>query len=89
MMNLTPLLGTRLELNTPPALPSNPALVFRKSDPGSSSVFGISFDDLSTHILLAGATGSGKTNAILHMIRRLKMTMTSDDVMLVFDYQLQ
>ena len=85
MQNLTPLLGTRLELNVPPVVPTNPAIVFRKGDPRSPSAFGLSYDDLSTHILLAGATGSGKTNAILHMIRRLKMSMTPDDVMLVFD----
>lgn len=85
MQNIKPLLGTRLELNAPPPLPNNPAIVFCTHSSRNSTAFGIRFEDLSTHILLAGATGSGKTNAILHMIRQLKQIMTPDDVMLIFD----
>ena len=36
-------------------------------------------------LLLIGATGTGKTNALLHMITQLKRGMGAQDVMLVFD----
>ena len=80
-----PLLGSLLEANLPPAVPKDPALQFRGSGVKGAAAFGISREALSTHLLLAGATGSGKTNAALHIVRQLKKAMTADDVMLIFD----
>ena len=55
---------------------------------GGGRSFGITQEQLSTHCLLLGATGSGKTNAILHLIRQLKASMGLQDAMLVFDSKL-
>lgn len=81
MINSKLLFGTSLAMNTPLRLSTPPAITFR----GGGATFGISEEDLSTHILLAGATGSGKTNVMLHMITKLKPKMSPEDVMLVFD----
>lgn len=45
----------------------------------------LSTEDLSTHILNMGATGSGKTNVIYEMTRQIKSRLTSYDAMIVFD----
>ncbi|MDO4621243.1 MAG: type IV secretion system DNA-binding domain-containing protein [Lachnospiraceae bacterium] len=52
---------------------------------GNPGVWAIDEGLLSRHMLMLGAIGSGKSNAIYHMIRRLRSTMTSDDVMFIFD----
>lgn len=40
---------------------------------------------LARHILALGAIGSGKSNAMFHIVRAIRKTMTDDDVMIVFD----
>ena len=45
----------------------------------------LSPEDLSTHVLFLGTTGSGKTNAIRHLLRAVRAEMSSDDVMVIFD----
>lgn len=52
---------------------------------GQKSAFGLSEEMLSKHLLLAGGTGSGKTNLFYHIVKQLKSQMTADDVMLIFD----
>lgn len=84
-MKLIPLQGTCLELNTPPTISESESMVFCGHGAMNTKSFGISFEDLSTHVLLAGGTGSGKTNLILHMIKKIKEIMTANDVMLIFD----
>lgn len=42
-------------------------------------------DLMSRHILLLGGIGSGKTNAMNHLIRNTLSTLTNDDVVLIFD----
>lgn len=81
-MNSKVIYGYSLMENPPFPRSSNPAIRMR-GDGGVT--FDISWDQLSTHVLLAGSTGSGKTNAILQMIAKLKANMTPDDVMLIFD----
>jgi len=71
----------------PPSLPVSPA---RCSFPGKAANgqptrVPLSDDVLSKHVLFLGEIGSGKTNAILHLISQLRRSMTSDDVMLIFD----
>lgn len=85
MLNVKPLLGTLLEANPPPAVPPSPAVLLRGSGICGKASLGIPREVLSTHILFAGATGSGKTNAALHLVSQLKKSMTKEDVMLVFD----
>lgn len=42
-------------------------------------------DLFSKHFMLLGATGSGKSNFMYHLIRQTKSAMTDKDVMIVFD----
>ncbi len=42
-------------------------------------------DIFSKHFLLLGATGSGKSNFMYHLIRETKKQMTGNDVMVIFD----
>ena len=78
------LYGCRVTENPIPTINANPSIVLT----GNGKRFGISRDQLSTHCLLLGSTGTGKTNAILHFVKQLKASMKSDDVMLVFDSKL-
>ncbi len=78
------LYGSRVDENPVPAMRARPAAVLA----GGGRSFGITQEQLSTHCLLLGATGSGKTNAILHLIRQLKASMGLQDAMLVFDSKL-
>lgn len=53
---------------------------------GKNSVLRFSLEELATHFLFLGSTGTGKTNAICHVVRILKDSiMTGNDVMIVFD----
>lgn len=45
----------------------------------------ISRDTLSKHMLLLGAIGTGKSNAMNNIIRSIRRIMSSQDVMLIFD----
>ena len=78
------LYGSRVTENPVPMINANPSIVLS----GNGKRFGITIDQLSTHCLLLGSTGTGKTNAILHFVRQLKASMNSEDVMLVFDSKL-
>src|SRR3990172_1358762 len=42
-------------------------------------------DLLSRHVLLLGGIGTGKTNAILQLLKQLRNEMPSSDVMIIFD----
>ena len=78
------LYGSRVTENPIPKINANPSIVLS----GNGKRFGITRDQLSTHCLMLGSTGTGKTNAILHCIKQLKASMNSEDVMLVFDSKL-
>jgi type IV secretory pathway TraG/TraD family ATPase VirD4 len=45
----------------------------------------ITGDLLSTHILFLGGIGSGKTNAMKHLLRQLRSKNGQDDVFVIFD----
>jgi type IV secretory pathway TraG/TraD family ATPase VirD4 len=53
--------------------------------PGPQGTLCLQTSDLSTHALFLGSTGSGKTNAIRHVLRGIIGTLTEDDVVVVFD----
>ena len=40
---------------------------------------------LSKHMVLLGAIGMGKSNAMNNIVRSIRSTMTQNDVMLIFD----
>lgn len=42
-------------------------------------------DDLSKHVLFIGGIGTGKTNAMKHLVQSLLRTADADDVFVVFD----
>ena len=52
------------------------------------TVLGFNKELLTSHVLLLGGTGSGKTNTMLHLVSQLKNAMGPDDIMLVFDTKL-
>lgn len=52
---------------------------------GESGELCLSTDALSKHVLIAGGTGSGKTNLFKQVIQSLSQTMTQQDVMVIFD----
>lgn len=52
---------------------------------GNAGVWAIDEGLLSRHMLLLGAIGAGKSNAIYHLIQRLRSSMTTNDVMFIFD----
>ena len=64
---------------------SQPYLQFNGTQGGFRKVFSMSQDQLSAHLLLAGSTFSGKTNAFRGIISQIKRQMTQDDIMLVYD----
>lgn len=78
------LYGSRVTENPVPMIKANSSIVLS----GNGKRFGITRDQLSTHCLMLGSTGTGKTNAILHCVKQLKSSMNSEDVMLVFDSKL-
>lgn len=52
---------------------------------GKTAQWPISEGLLSKHMLLLGAIGTGKSNAIDLLVRNIRHTMTNNDVMLIFD----
>ena len=78
--------GTALYENIPPADTAGNALVILNGHHfDKPSSFGLSESILSRHVLLIGSTGTGKTNLFYHIVRQLKVKMTSSDVMMIFD----
>jgi type IV secretory pathway TraG/TraD family ATPase VirD4 len=59
--------------------------LFGIRDNGDNVDIPINDELLSQHILLLGGTGTGKTNALFQMLRQLKLNMTENDVMVIFD----
>lgn len=52
---------------------------------GNAGVWPIDEGLLSRHMLMLGAIGAGKSNATYHLIQRLRSSMTTNDVMFIFD----
>lgn len=50
-----------------------------------TAALGIEEDTLSRNLLCIGGTGSGKTNAVQHLVRGLKRGLGKNDVMIIFD----
>lgn len=64
---------------------SNPVVSISGRWNKSDSLLNLNNDVLSKHLLLVGGTGCGKTNVFFHLVSQLKRSMTSDDVMIIFD----
>ncbi len=63
----------------------NPLITINGSCVDGLGYFSMNEDILSKHLLLIGGTGCGKTNVFYHIIDQLKMKMTPNDVMIIFD----
>lgn len=63
----------------------NPLITINGKGIDGNGYFSMNEDILSKHLLLIGGTGCGKTNVFYHIIDQLKMKMTSNDVMIIFD----
>ena len=72
---------------TPPELPASGEYChFAGQDAsGKKCVIPLSADQLSRHLLFLGGIGTGKSNAIFQTLAQIQQSMTSHDVMLVFD----
>lgn len=60
----------------------NTGLMFERRDyfgANKGTKFGLSLDDLSKHMLLLGATGSGKTSTIIKMLAKSILTAPNED----------
>ena len=78
------LLGNSLEKNTIPVR-HNPHISLVGIENNTRKELRLTTEDLSTHILTTGGTGSGKTNVIFEITRQIKRQLTADDVMIIFD----
>ena len=80
------LFGDSLHAQIPVIQCGKPLCVLPGYD-GSGKRAGIPLDEkiLSTHAMLLGGIGTGKTNAFFHIVSQLKRRMTEDDVMIIFD----
>lgn len=79
------LYGNSVKDNTVPALRSAPLVSIPGVAGGKQTSVGLSEELLQMHVLLAGGTGSGKTNTFFYILPQLQRKMTANDVMLVFD----
>lgn len=84
MVNFTQqvLYGEDLRQNRPPELHQDDKLYFM-SDCGET--FGLTDRQLTTHLLLLGSTGCGKTSVICTILDQLLPGLGSKDLMLIFD----
>ena len=78
--------GNELRMQPVPFPTANPRCAFMGEDANRNNIF-VPIDEnlLSRHIILLGEIGIGKTNAFNQIIRQLKSTMSSEDVMIIFD----
>lgn len=76
--------GNLLEKNTPPSI-DDPLVYINGYCNGNHSTFMLNESILSKHMMLIGGTGCGKTNTFFHLVKQLKLGMTEDDVMIIFD----
>ena len=52
---------------------------------GNSAALNLDADTFSKHLCFMGGIGTGKTNAIFHVVRQLRQSLGRDDVMVLFD----
>ena len=65
---------------------NNPICAFQGIDTNNANLaVPLDADLLSRHIMFLGGIGTGKTNAFEQIISQLRHSMTSDDVMIIFD----
>lgn len=84
-INFKLLYGNSVSKNSPPVQVNSSIIKLTGKFNGQHSSFGIGQDELSKHMLLMGGTGCGKTTLFYHFVDQIRKSMTSDDVMIIFD----
>jgi len=67
----------------PPVQAENPKITLKGS--GICSELRIDEKMLSTHVMILGGIGTGKSNTFYHLISQTRSNMTKDDVAIIFD----
>ena len=76
------LYGENLDRNHPPASSEDAKVRFISTQ---GEAFGMNERQLSTHTLLVGSTGCGKTSVVCTMLDQLLPSLGSDDLFILFD----
>jgi len=79
------LYGNSVSKNTPPSQAAGAKVKLSGAYAGKPTVFTLDESVLSKHTMLIGGTGCGKTTLFYHFVSQIKNSMTSDDVMIIFD----
>lgn len=84
--NVTVLDGDVLHSKAPAISSANPKVIL-KGVSKDLTLAEMQLDDkfLSTHLMILGGIGTGKSNTFYHMIGQLREKMTKDDVAIIFD----
>jgi len=84
--NVTVIDGDVLLTKAREIVSSNPKIILNGTSKDESPTK-MEIDDkfLSTHLMILGGIGTGKSNTFYHMISQLRKKMTNDDVAIIFD----
>jgi len=84
--NVTVLDGDVLRSKVPLVASTNPKVILKGVSKDSTPAEMLLDDKfLSTHLMILGGIGTGKSNTFYHMIDQLRKKMTKDDVAIIFD----
>ena len=79
------LFGDELQ-HEPPQIPSESAKCMLTGTAGGNQYqLPLTKDTLSKHVMLLGGIGTGKTNTFFQIVSQLKLNMTDEDIMIIFD----
>jgi len=80
-------LHEHLRCGSPPSALSGPILCRLNGSDGQGNPASIALDAdiFSKHLCFIGGIGTGKSNAIFHVISQLRQSLGQDDVMILFD----
>lgn len=84
-VNAKTLYGDTLEKNSLPQKKQSYVVKLAGTFKDKPAAFEIDEDTLSKHSLFIGGTGCGKTTLFYHFVDQIRKSMTSDDVMIIFD----
>ncbi|GHV16942.1 hypothetical protein FACS189425_02170 [Clostridia bacterium] len=78
--------GDKLNRTAPPDAGANiRARFFGVDENGGQITVPIGDDTFERHLLFLGGIGTGKTNALFHLTRQIRRSLTENDVMVLFD----
>lgn len=81
----TILYGNSVSKNSVPDIPKDAKVILPGEFMSKKAGIGLTDDTLSKHMMLVGGTGCGKSTLFYHIISQIKASMSSDDVMIIFD----